>query len=471
MTTKTRFAPSPTGLIHLGNLRTALFSWLAAHKLGGKFVLRIEDTDAERSRLEYVTALMADLHWLGLDWQEGPEVEGPQAPYFQSRRDAIYQGFYAVLEAQGNAYPCYCTPEELALSRKLQLSQGRAPRYAGTCRHLDANGRAAHEAVGRQPTLRFRVPDDEEIGFDDAVRGPQRFASADIGDFIIRRADGSPAFFFCNAVDDALMGITLVLRGEDHLSNTPRQILILQALNLPVPQYGHMALIVGEDGQPLSKRNGSRTVEELRASGFFPEALNNYLTRLGHPLESEALLGLEALAAQFKVERLSRSPARFDAQQLAFWQHQALLNLPWQRVWDWMAPEVDGLVPESAREAFVAAVRPNLSIPEDAALWAAVCFGEPAIAPDAEGILQSTSKGFWQFALSGLADSGTDFKALAKSVSALSGQKGKALFLPLRVALTGQTHGPELAALLPLIGGERAAARLHTALEMAHADL
>lgn len=460
MTTITRFAPSPTGLIHLGNVRTALFSWLAAHRGQGRFILRIEDTDAERSRPEYVAALMADLRWLGLHWEEGPEAGGPHGPYHQSERGAVYARYYHELEAQAFAYPCFCSPEELELSRKLQLSQGRAPRYAGACRRLSAAERAARLEAGHQPTLRFRVPEGQTVEFTDVVRGPQRFQSDDIGDFIIRRADGTPAFFFCNAIDDALMEVSLVLRGEDHLTNTPRQILLLQALGLPVPGYGHMALIVGDDGQPLSKRNGSRNVAELREAGYFPEAVDNYLARLGHSIDSDALLDLAGLAARFDAAHLGRSPARFDPQQLDHWQRQALLTLPWERIWAWLADYLATPVPESRRESFVAAVRANLNGPEEAELWAAACFGDAPLEPGAHAVIAGAPEALWPAALAALDTHGTDFKALAAQAGQAAGLKGKQLFMPLRAALTGQTHGPELAQLLPLIGPERARARL-----------
>jgi nondiscriminating glutamyl-tRNA synthetase len=262
--TVTRFAPSPSGNLHLGNARTALFSFLLARRAGGRFVLRIEDTDASRSTEEFCRNQQEDLTWMGLDWDAGPGREDERGPYRQSQRIALYAQHFVTLEGRGRVYECFCTPLELEISRKSQLAAGRPPRYAGTCAHLSAAQRAAKRASGLAPTLRFRVPAGERVEFTDFVRGAQSFLSDDIGDFIVRRADGSAAFFFSNAVDDAAMGITHVLRAEDHLSNSPRQILILQALNLPVPHYGHMALVVGPDGAKLSKRHGATTVHEYR---------------------------------------------------------------------------------------------------------------------------------------------------------------------------------------------------------------
>ncbi len=301
---KTRFAPSPTGNLHLGNLRTALFSALHAWSVQGSFLLRIEDTDAERSRAEFSDGLQDDLRWLGLEWQEGPEVGGDAGPYFQSERDAIYAGYYAQLLESGGAYPCFCSQEQLAAARASQRAAGRPPRYPGTCAHLSRDEAEARRQAGEPHTLRFRVPQRESVVFDDLVRGTQTFRSDDIGDFVIRRTDGTPAFFFCNAIDDALMGVTHVWRGEDHISNTPRQLLLLRALGLREPRYGHLALIVGEDGAPLSKRHGATSLGELREQGYLAAALNNYLARLGHSYTDDSLLDMAGLACRFR----SRAP-------------------------------------------------------------------------------------------------------------------------------------------------------------------
>ena len=268
----TRFAPSPTGELHLGNARTALFSWLFARHHGGRFVLRIEDTDTERSKEAYTAALMEDLQLDGAAsgiWVPGRAEPGEE--YHQSRRGAIYARHSATLDARGLTYPCYCTPLELDLSRKAQLAAGRPPRYAGTCRELSPEARVRKSAQGISPTTRFRVPTGRRVEFDDMVHGAQSFATDDIGDFILRRADGSAAFFFSNAIDDAEMGITHVLRGEDHLTNTPRQLLVLEALGLRAPTYGHLSLLVGADGSPLSKRHGATSVREFRERGYLPD--------------------------------------------------------------------------------------------------------------------------------------------------------------------------------------------------------
>lgn len=478
---KTRFAPSPTGELHLGNLRTALFNALLARRLGGAFVLRIEDTDAERSRAEYTAALQVDLRWLGLDWQEGPGVGGDAAPYLQSQRAAIYARYFRMLEEGGHAYPCFCSPQELSVARKVQQAAGRPPRYPGTCARLTPEQRRQKAAQGLQPTLRFRVPAGRDIDFEDMVRGRQSFRSDDIGDFVIRRADGSAAFFFSNAVDDALMGITQVLRGEDHLANTPRQLLLLQALGLQVPRYGHIALIVGEDGSPLSKRHGSRCIRELREEGILPLALINHLARVGHTYESDAFLSLTGLAAQFDTGRLGRAPARHDTAQLLHWQREALARASDAELWDWMTSctyqdgrRIQDIVPAGSEAAFVHTVRDNIVLPLDAYLWAGNLYAPAAVFdPDASQVIRETGAEFFRAAQTVLAEAGADFKAFTKALAVASGRKGKDLFMPLRAALSGQLpdperggiwrNGPELARIWTLLGATRIRERLNAA--------
>src|SRR5579863_2334513 len=307
----TRFAPSPTGELHLGNARTALFNFLLARAQGGRFVLRIEDTDLERPQERHVAGLCAELEWLGLHWNEGP--------YRQSERGALYARYFGQLEQAGRVYPCFCTPLELDVARRSQLAAGRPPRYAGTCRELTAAQIERRRAEGRGASLRFRVPAGERLEFDDLVHGRQSFLSDDIGDFIVRREDGSPAFFFSNALDDALMQVTHVLRGEDHLSNTPRQRLLLEALALPVPQYGHVSLLIGADGAPLSKRHGATSVRALREAGYAADAVCNHLFRLGHSSSNNATLNLEQMAQHFELKHLQRAPAHFDDAHLNHW--------------------------------------------------------------------------------------------------------------------------------------------------------
>jgi glutamyl-tRNA synthetase len=451
----TRFAPSPTGSLHLGNARTAFFSHLWARKSGGRFILRIEDTDAERSRLSFRDGLMADMRWLGLDWDEGPDIGGPSAPYSQAERGEFYRKLFAQLELNGRAYPCYCTAEELELSRKLQRMAGKPPRYAGTCRYLTAAQRGERESKGLRAALRFAVPDDQVVEFIDAVHGPQRYASGDIGDFIIRRDDGTSAFFFCNAVDDSVMGVTQVLRGDDHLTNTPRQLLLLDSLGMRRPGYGHVGLLVGADGTPLSKRHGSTSAQEFRERGFLPEAILNLLFRLGHTGDVEGWLPVSDIPAHFRPEHLGRAPARFDESQLAHWQKEAVERMSAAQIAAWLG---SGDSPD-----FVELVRHNVVLPADAAAWRAVVRGDlPPLGQDERQVIAAAGPAFFTAAAEAFDQSSSDLKQLTKILKERTGRKGADLYMPLRVALTGQAHGPELASLLKLMAPETARRRLES---------
>lgn len=448
----TRFAPSPTGYVHLGNIRTALLNMLLARKHGGEFLLRIEDTDAERSDAEYCRALMEDMRWLGLDWQRGPDdPSGKPGAYHQSQRTHIYNDYYAKLQAAGKVYPCFCSSRRLELLRKTQLSGGRPPRYDGMCAHLSAEEIDHKLAQGEQPTLRFRVPAGSDIRFVDLVRGEQRFDSDDIGDFIIRRADGTPAFFFTNAVDDALMGVSHVLRGDDHLTNTPRQLLLLQALEMPAPSYGHIALIVGDDGAPLSKRHGSFGIREMRGQGYLPMAIVNYLARLGHYYADNSFMTRDQLAANFDCQHLGRAPAHFDAAQLQYWQREAITAADDDNLWRWFGQEVRSLVPAARQGVFIQAVRPNITYPADALAWARVFFAEEFVFDDdADEAIEKAAGDFFKVAATVLAEE-SDFKVALKAIGSRTGAKGKSLYLPLRAALTGKLHGPEMSDLSLLL--------------------
>ncbi|MEP6545998.1 MAG: glutamate--tRNA ligase [Gammaproteobacteria bacterium] len=453
LTVITRFAPSPTGSLHLGNARTAFFSHLWARKSGGRFILRIEDTDVERSEPRFRDELMAEMRWLGLTWDEGPDIGGPSAPYSQAERGELYRTLFAQMAANGDAYPCYCTVEDLELSRKLQRMAGKPPRYAGTCRNLGVAQRTEREARGLKPTLRFAVPNDRVIEFTDVVHGPQRYSSGDIGDFIIRRDDGSSAFFFCNAVDDSVMGITQVLRGDDHLTNTPRQLMVLDALGLRRPEYGHVGLLVGADGAPLSKRHGSTSVQEFRERGFLPVAILNHLLRLGHTGDVDGWLSAADMPAHFRPEHLGRAPARFDESQLLHWQKETLERMSAGQVSAWLG--------SGDCADFVELVRHNVMLPGDAAPWRAVMGGDlPPLGKVEQNVIAAAGPEFFAAAAAAFDQSSSDLKQLTKILKERTGRKGADLFMPLRAALTGQIHGPELAALLKLMSPETARQRL-----------
>lgn len=461
---RTRFSPSPTGLIHLGNARAALFSALYAVKANGAFILRIEDTDAVRSEQKYITTLQDDLQWLGIKWQEGPGVGGQFAPYQQSLRKAIYDEFYQQLEKNKRVYPCFCTDQELALNRKLQLARSQAPRYPGTCRNLTPEDIQARLAKGLKPALRFLIPKNTMIEFTDTVKGLQKFNSDDIGDFIIRRADGSSSFMFCNAIDDSLMEITHVLRGEDHLANTPRQLMILQALNRRAPTYGHLSLITGDDGAPLSKRHGSSSLHDLREEGFLSQAVLNYLACLSHTYEDNKLLSFAELAQHFHLEKLSRAPARFDKNQLMHWQKEAVLQLDHAAMWQWLGDTIKRQVPEPLQMTFVEMMRQNILFPHEAQKWVDILFND-AVEWNAEhvAILQQAGAEFFVTAEQAAKEFDIDLKNILQTLKTKLKVTGKNLFMPVRVALTGQEHGPELAQIVMLLGADKMQQRFNLA--------
>src|SRR3989344_7799414 len=458
---KTRFAPSPTGLLHLGNIRTELFNFLMARQASGTFLLRLEDTDAMRGHEKYARALEQDLRWLGLAWNEGPETGGHHGPYAQSERGSIYKEYFAALESRGLAYPCFCSEHELAIARKTALAAHRPPRYSGKCRALSPQEVQARFARAEPATLRFRVEEGNTVDFEAKVRARQGFNTDDIGGYVIRRSDGTPAFFFCNAIDDALMGVTLVVRGEDHLTNTPRQILLLQALGLSLPEYAHIALVVGADGAPLSKRTGSKSVEELRAAGYLPSAINNYLARLGHSYDANALMSMDVLAENFDLSRLGRAPARYDEAQLMHWQREAVLHLSSTVIREWMGDAVQALVPPDSFAAFIEAVRGNIIFPADALRWAQIVFTDKlAVSHAAREAMVAAGAEFFATARQALEKHGADFKAVSGTIKQERSVSGKALFQPLRAALMGELDGPEMARLLPLMGSEMALKRI-----------
>ncbi|WP_109807905.1 glutamate--tRNA ligase [Sphingosinithalassobacter portus] len=440
MTVTTRFAPSPTGLLHVGNLRTALHNWLFARAQGGKFLLRIDDTDAERSREDYVDAARADLAWMGIV----PDGEARQSDRFDR-----YEARFAELVAAGRVYPAYETPDELDLRRKILLGRGLPPVYDRAALRLTEEQRAAYAAEGRTPHWRFRLDHDAPILWDDRVRGPQKFDPAALSDPVIRRGDGSWLYLLPSVIDDIDMAITDVVRGEDHVSNTAAQIQMFEALGAAPPRFAHAALLTGSEGK-LSKRLGSLGVAHFREEGIEPQALIALLARLGTSDPVEPFADPAPLIESFDFSRFGRAPARFDEAELA------ALNA---RIVHQLEPaQVAGRIPAGMDAHAWEAVRPNLTRVSEAADWWQVIEG-PVAAPDFSGDDRAFLTDAARIAET-IDWNDAPWAALTGALKAQTGRKGKPLFLPLRQALTGRDHGPEMAALLPLIGRERAIARL-----------
>ena len=448
MTITTRFAPSPTDTLHVGNIRTALHNWLLAQKAkqdgqGGRFLLRIDDTDKQRSREDYVDAIRADLAWLGLV---------PDGEERQSARFDLYERELQRLAAAGRAYRAYESAQELELKRKVQLGRGLPPIYDRAALQLTDADHAARAAAGEAPHWRFRLDHDQPIAWDDGIRGAQQFDARQISDPVVRRADGSWLYMLPSVIDDIAMGVTDVLRGEDHVSNTATQMQMFTALGAPAPRFSHEALLVGAEGK-LSKRLGSLGMAELRAAGIEPEALVALLARLGTSDPVDPALDMPALIAGFDLSRFGRAPARFDEAELHRVNAAIVHRLPFARV--------AHLLPAGMTEPAWEAIRPNLAHIGEAAEWWAVVTGP--IAPPAQ---DAETQGYLELAadtLAALPWNAGIWHALTAELKAATGRKGKPLFLPLRQALTARDHGPDMAALLPVIGRDKAVARLRSA--------
>ncbi|WP_425228670.1 glutamate--tRNA ligase [Sphingomonas sp.] len=439
-TVVTRFAPSPTGRLHVGNLQQALRNWLFARAAGGgRFLLRIDDTDADRSEERFVDAIRADLAWFGLDWE---------AEARQSRHSDAYEARFAQLVAAGRVYPAYETTQELDLKRKVLLGRGRPPVYDRAALALSDAARARLEADGVRPHWRFRLDHHTPIAWADLVRGPQTVEPTTMSDPVVRRADGSWLYMLPSAIDDLDLGVTHVVRGEDHVSNTALQLQMFAAMGGAAPRFAHTPLLTGTEGK-LSKRLGSLGVDHFRGEGVEPAALRSLLARLGTSDPVEAVTGLDALIDGFAIDHIGRAPARFDEGEL----HQVNARIVHQLPFDAVA----GRLPPGMDATAWAVVRPNLERVTDAADWWRVIEGPI----DAAILLEDRAYLAQAAAAAGAIDwAGDPWHALTGALKGATGRKGKALFLPLRRALTGLDHGPDMAALLPLIGRERAIARL-----------
>ena len=442
--TTTRFAPSPTGRLHVGNIRTALHNWMIAQKSGGKFILRIDDTDEERSKEEYVDAIREDLAWLGIAADQEER---------QSERLDRYEAAFSVLRNAGRIYPAYETQQELELKRKVLLGRGKPPIYDRGALELSDEDRAAKEADGIQPHWRFKLDHGEPLQWEDGVRGPVKFDPALLSDPVIRRADGSWLYMLPSTVDDVDMGITKVLRGEDHVSNTAVQIQMFTALYAagfaaakPVPEFAHEALLVGKEGK-LSKRLGSLGCDAFREKGIEPEAIIALLSRLGTSLPVEPIADRAALLDTFDLSTFGRAPAKFDDSELERVNTAIVHAMPFEVVKD--------RLPEGMDEAGWHAVQPNIATVGEVSEWWRLVTGPIEVCE-----ISDEDKAYLAQAAEALTWGDDPWRALTSALKESTGRKGKALFLPLRQALTGMNHGPDMGELLPLIGEVEARKRL-----------
>lgn len=473
---RVRFAPSPTGPFHIGGARSALFNWLLARQADGVFILRIEDTDQERSTQESEENIKEALRWLGIAWDEGPDVGGPYGPYRQTERLGTYERYTAELLVKGHAYYCYCTEEELEAERQRQTEAGDNPRYSGRCRHLTVADREQLAAQGRKPTVRFRVPEGRQIVFKDMVREVVSFDAGGIGDYVIVKSDGIPVYNYAVVLDDALMHVTHVIRAEEHLSNTPRQILIYEALGLALPEFGHISLILGKDRTKMSKRHGATSVDQYRQLGYLPEAIVNFLALLGwSPVGDQELFSRDELIAQFSMDRVAKNPAVFDLDKLNYINAQYMKQISDVQLLDMALPHlrqagyVSSEIPPDERHWLVkviAAVRQYVSYAAQVVEHVDVFFNDEIELESEEARAVLIDSDFPDvFALFKEKLTALDtvdpqaVQAILKAITKELKLGGKKVFMPIRVALTGKMHGPELIDLIPLLGKERALAR------------
>lgn len=478
---RVRFAPSPTGPLHIGGARSALFNWLLARKYGGTMIVRIEDTDLERSSRESEENILNALRWLGLDWDEGIDKGGDYGPYRQTERLPIYAEYTEKLLASGQAYFCYCSEEELEAERQALLARGEMPRYLGKCRQLCDEDKRKFEAEGRKPVVRFRVPENENIVVDDLVRDKVVFESNGIGDYVIVKSDGIPTYNFAVVLDDALMEITHVIRGEEHLSNTPRQILIYQALGLKAPQFAHVSLILGKDRSKMSKRHGATAIEQYQSKGYLPEALVNFLVLLGwSPVGEEEIFSLDELVQQFSLDRVAKNPAVFDLDKLnwinGYYIRQnsveriAEMSLPYLRE----AGYITGDISPERKEwllMVVESVLEHLSHVAQITDYVGIYFNDEIEFENEEA--REVLKGeqipvvmdAFRAKVKEMPEITPDaVKGMLKALTKELKLGGKLVYMPVRVALTGQTHGPELYYILPILGREKILTRLDSTL-------
>lgn len=479
---RVRFAPSPTGPLHIGGARSALFNWLFARGKGGKMVLRVEDTDVERSTRVSEEEILESLRWLGMDWDEGVDVGGDKGPYRQRERLHIYNPYVDKLLKKGKAYYCFCQEEELESERQEMLRTGDTPKYSGRCRSLSKEEVSRRLAKGEKGAVRFHVHPGEQVVIEDQVRGTVTFETDGIGDFIIIKSDGIPTYNFAVVIDDLEMEISHVIRAEEHLSNTPRQVLLYQALEVPVPVFAHISLILGEDRSKMSKRHGATSIVQYREMGYLPEALLNFLALLGWAPEGEQEIFTSLdLIEVFDLKRVSKSPAVFNLQKLNWMNSQYLKNASAKRLMPLALPYLhkagfiaENISPEAEEWLLdvVASVQSKMDYLAQIPGHAAVYFGEtkdPAGEEELE-ILKGTAPLLEELLTRLTQVEAWDEDAIKGTLKALGKDlkvKGKDLFMPVRVAVSGQTWGPELPAMMRLLGKEGVRKRISHSIKFA----
>lgn len=482
---KVRFAPSPTGPFHIGGARSALFNWLLARKEKGTFVLRIEDTDLSRSTRESEENIKASLQWLGMNWDEGIDVGGENGPYRQTERLDLYKEVTQRLLDEDKAYECFCTAEELDEVRQAQMERGETPKYNGHCCHLTEEEKEKYRAEGRKPTIRLRVPLNKTYAFDDMVRGHVSFESNGVGDFVIVKSDGIPVYNFAVVMDDHMMKITHVIRAEEHLSNTPRQMAIYEALGWEIPTFGHISLILGKDYKKMSKRHGATSVDQYKQLGYLPEALVNFLALLGWaPEGEEEFFTQDELIQAFSMDRVAKNPAVFDIDKLNHINFHYMKNLSDEELFHLCLPHLKevGLAPDSLNQAdfdrltlFCTTFRDHISYGAQIKEYADI-FDYNKIRFD-NNLLNSTldyeldeilKMDSTSIVLDSFSEELDKFstitpesvKGAIKSVVKSTGFKGKLVFMPIRIVLTGTMHGPDLNNIITLLGKEECLYRI-----------
>lgn len=479
-TMKVRFAPSPTGPFHIGGARSALFNWLLARKEKGVFLLRIEDTDLDRSTRESEENIKDALKWLNITWDEGIDVGGDHGPYRQSERLDIYKTVTEQLLSEGKAYHCYCSEEELDTERQAQIARGETPKYNGRCRHLSDEEKSAFEAEGRVPVVRFRTPENTVFDFDDMVRGHISFESNGVGDFVIVKSDGMPVYNYCVVIDDHFMEVTHVIRAEEHISNTPRQLAIFEAMGWEKPIFGHISLILGKDYKKMSKRHGATAVEQYKAQGYLSDALVNFLALLGWAPEGEQeLFSGDELIEAFSMDRVAKNPAVFDIDKLNWINFNYMKKLSVEELYTLCLPHLQeagyATATPSDKEKeklflLCETLREHISYGAQIKEEAALLFREDVIVEEehrdeinevlSEESLDTVINAFSEALREAEEVTVDSVKAMIKTVMKSTKLKGKFVYMPIRIALTGQMHGPELPNIVALLGRDTCLNRL-----------